>query len=296
MNKIFIAIVGLAATAVLGAAPIQQRALREQTVVVSAIDKAGAPVRDLTAADFVVRENDLAREVLRAEPASDPLQIMVLVDTSANMQVLLPEVRRGLQALTQGVLQNSPQSHFGLMEFGDRPNQLAPLSNSLELFEKGVNALSEHSGGGAYLMQTIVDATKALKKAEAKRPVIVIFVRESSPEFSSERHMQVEDALKKTGASLWSIVLQEPGRPSMSDEMISRDTVLGDVSTRSGGMRDAVLDRNGIQPRFAQVADRLTSAYSVVYARPESLIPPSKMEVTTRRTGVRVLAPRWTGQ
>jgi hypothetical protein len=293
--KTSLALVLIAATSVVAAAPIQ-RASREQRAVVSVVDKNGAPVHDMAAADFTVRENDIAREVLRVEEASEPMQIMVLVDTSSGMQVVLPEVRRGLQAFTHAVLDKSPQTHFGLLEFGDRPNQLAPLSNSLTLFDKGVNGLSEHNGGGAYLMQTIVDATKTLKKADAKRPVIVVFIREASPEFSSERQPQVEDAVKKLGASLWGIVLQEPGPASMSEEVISRDAVLGDVSTRSGGTRDIVLDRNGIAPRFTQVADRLTSMYSVVYARPESLIPPSKIEVTSRRTGLRVLASRWTGQ
>ena len=64
-----------------------QRATREQHVLVSVLDKDGNPVPDLAAGDFIVRENDMAREVLRVEPASAPMQIMMLVDTSANTQI-----------------------------------------------------------------------------------------------------------------------------------------------------------------------------------------------------------------
>jgi hypothetical protein len=286
----------LAVTAVLGAGLPAQRATREQRVIVSVLDKDGNPVQDLAPADFVVRENDIAREVLRVEPVSDPLQIMLLVDTSSNTQILLQDVRRGLEAFVRGVWSKSPQSHIGLMEFGERPNQLAALTNSMTLFDRGVNYLVERGGSGAYLLEGIVDAVKGLKKVEAKRPVIVVFVRESSPEFSQTRHEEVEDVLKKNGVALWAIVLQGPGASGMSDAGRSRDIVLGDISVRSGGVRDLLLDRNGVEPRFRQIAERLTSESSVVYARPESLIPPSKLEVTSKRPGVRVLAPRWTGQ
>jgi VWA domain-containing protein len=290
------ALLALAIAVLLGTAPAAQRATREQRVAVSVIDKDGNPVQDLTPADFVVRENDIAREVLRVEPVTDPLQVMLLVDTSNNTQLILSDIRKGLQAFVRTLWTKSPQSHIGLMEFGERPNQLAALSNSMTLFDRGANYLVERSGSGAYLMEGILDAIKALKKEDAKRPAIVVFVRESSPEFSQTRHEEIEGVLKKNGVVLSAIVLEGSAAARMSDAGRSRDIVLGDMTVRSGGIRDLLLDRNGIEPRFHQVAERLTSESAVVYGRPESLIPPSKLEVTSKRPGVRVLAPRWTGQ
>ena len=49
---------------------------------VSALNDAGAPVPDLGPSDFIVREDNMAREVLRVEPAVEPMQIALLVDTS----------------------------------------------------------------------------------------------------------------------------------------------------------------------------------------------------------------------
>ena len=98
------------------------------------------------------------------------------------------------------------------MEFGERPNQLAALTSSMTLFDRGVNSVVERGGSGAYMMEAVVDAIKALKKVQATRPVLVLFVRESSQEFSNTRHEEIEDALKKSGVPLWAIVLQGPGR------------------------------------------------------------------------------------
>jgi hypothetical protein len=224
------------------------------------------------------------------------MQIVLLADTSTGMQRMVRDVRKGLKAFAQGIWAKSPDSDIALMEFGERPAQVTPATTAATVLGAGIDRLNEHSGSGAYLLDAILDAATLLQKRNAERPTIVVFARESSPEFSQDRSKQIEDALKKMRGSLWVVLLQGSGQPSMSDETRYRDLVIGDVSTRSGGTRDVVLDMLGIEPKFTQLADRLTSQYVVVYGRPESLIPPSKLDVATKRAGARILAPRWTGQ
>jgi len=156
--------------------------------------------------------------------------------------------------------------------------------------------LTEHSGSGAFALEAIGEASAALKKREAKRPVIVVFVRESSPEFSQQQYQQIEDVLKASHAALWALVLQTGPAGNGSDEQRNRNVVMGDVTTHTGGTREILLDRMGIGSQFQRLAERLTSQYAVIYGRPESLIPPTKIEVTTKRPGARVLSSRWTVQ
>jgi len=275
---------------------LAQRALRDQQIVVSALDRSNVPVSGLTPADFVVREDDIAREVLRVEQASAPMQIMMLVDTSAGTQVMMPDVRKGLQAFARTVWSKSPDSDIGLMEFGDRPNQLVDFTKTASVLDRGIGRLFEHTGGGAYLLEAVLDASKALKKREASRPVIAVFGVEASTEFSQQTYREVESALRNARAALWSVDLVTSSGPGRSDEARNRSIVLGDSSGKSGGMTDAILDRMMIERRFDGLANRLVSQYIVTYARPESLIPPAKLEVSVKRDGVRVIAPHWTGQ
>jgi hypothetical protein len=149
------------------------------------------------------------------------------------------------------------------------------------------------TGAGAYFMEAILDVCKDFRKREAARPVIVAFVIDRGPEFSSAIHQQVEDALKAVGASLWTIVLQEGPQSLGSTEMRERAIVIGDVTRDSGGDNKTVLSRQALESAFLSRVALLTSRYDVVYGRPESLIPPTKLEVTVSRKDTRVSAPRW---
>ena len=64
------------------AAQRQESGPRTRNVYVTALDTNGAPAKDLTAADFAVREDGAAREVLKAGPATEPLTVALLVDDS----------------------------------------------------------------------------------------------------------------------------------------------------------------------------------------------------------------------
>ena len=57
---------------------------------------AGAPVLDLTAADFQIVENGTKREVTRAALGKAPMRIVLLVDSSSAMSPMLNHFRAGL--------------------------------------------------------------------------------------------------------------------------------------------------------------------------------------------------------
>ncbi len=272
-----------------------QRERRERGVLVSAATNNDAPVADMEAADFLVRENNVVREVLRVSPAPPPSHVYFLVDDSQATQPLVQHLRPAMTTFVARIAALSPSPQQALMTFGERPTRRVDFTPNPEPLLDASKRFFSIAGSGAYFLQAIMDATRELKKREAASPLIVAFVSENGPEFSSELHTQVRDALKSSGASLWVVTLQQ-GAPAQSGAARERAAVLGDATRDSGGMNKVVLSAQGIESAFTTVTNLITSRYLLIYGRPESLIPPDRIEVTSRRKDVRVRAAKWTGQ
>jgi hypothetical protein len=57
--------------------------------------------------------------------------------------------------------------------------------------------------------------------------------------------------------------------------------LLAEGTKETGGRWDQVLSSMGIPERMYQLAGELLNQYVVTYGRPETLIPPEKVQVTT---------------
>jgi VWFA-related protein len=292
------ALVALAA-AVAVASPLASqttRGAKTRDVFVSFVDKNGAPVENVTVADVTVREDGQAREVLAVAPAKTPLRVALLADNSQVTMGLVTDLRKGLGLFVSTLLTASPDSTISYATFGERPTPVQDFTSSQPVLTKAVERLFHLMGSGAYMMDAIIDAAKVLKKDPIARQAIVVFVNENGDEFSNNNRLQVEEALRASGAALWVVVLQ--GTPPQPNATESRDrsAVIGDMTTKSGGASVMILNRISLADKMKEVARALTSQYQVTYGRPEALIPPTKIEVETSRKDVRVRAPRWTGQ
>jgi hypothetical protein len=272
-----------------------QRAITERHVYVRVTDAKGAPVQNLTPADVVVREDDIAREVIRVGVAPPPTHIALLADNTAQVETLLIELRAALMALVVRMTQQPSPPAMTLMTFAERPTRLVDFTTSDIALENGIKRIFQRPASGSYLLDAIVEASQALGRAGAARPAIVAFVMDTSPEFSNRLHTNVADALQQSGASLWTVDLQRP-TPAASLDARERARVVNDVTGWSGGATRTVLSRQGIEKAFVELADAMLARYDVTYGRPAALVPPSRLSVEPRNQALRVTAPRWTGK
>lgn len=258
---------------------------RSQTVYVSVLGAREAPVTGLSAADFAVREDGVAREVLKAEPATDPMQIVLIVDDSQAAADALQPMREGLTAFVEKL---KGRAEIGIVTVGDRATSLVPSTTDTAALKKGITRIFARTGSGAYLLDAIMDVSRGFERRKATRPVIVALTMEGV-EFSNLQYDSVLKALQASGASLHALAVGTPAS-SMADEMRNRNVVLAEGTERTGGRRDQILTPSGIAEALPRVADELLNQYMVTYGRPESLIPPEKMQVTVSRPNVTVRA------
>ncbi|HEX5069434.1 MAG TPA: vWA domain-containing protein [Vicinamibacterales bacterium] len=287
------AVLAVLAAGAVSARPADQRSSRERDVIVSASLSSGGPVLNLGPTDFIVREDRLAREVIRVAPAPPPSHVMILVDDSQASMASIPFLRSGITTLIKKMAAMQPSPQFGLTTFGERPTKRAEFSPGAGPALDAASKLFAIAGTGSYFLQAIGDTCKEFKKRNALNPIIVAFVAEAGPEFSSESHEQIADALRGAGAALWVVDLSIADQPDRTNEEHERAQVLGAVTLDSGGLTRTVISTQSIDPAFASMAAVLTSRYLVTYARPEQTIPPSTVVVTTKRSDVRLTSSRW---
>jgi hypothetical protein len=276
----------LAALAIAATSPVIAQT-PQRGMYVSVVDDAGAPVPDLGASDFIVREDNVAREVLRAAPATEPMQIAVLVDTSQTARNDISHMRQALPPFVTALTnpdERGTKNEVALIAFGERPTIFTDYSTDPAALTKGINRIWATRGSGAYFVDAVLEVTQGFKKREAQRPVIVAIVAEGA-ELSYKRYDQVLEPLRNSGAALYVLMLGSP-TSDISDEGRSRSILTDQGTASTGGQREQLLTSMALPDRLKQLANRLTHQYRVTYARPQSLIPPEKITVAAARSGL----------
>jgi VWFA-related protein len=277
----------LLAIAVLAPAPLQAQA-EEWTVYAAVVDRSGTPVTGLSIGDFMVRENGVAREILRVSPATDSLRVAVLIDNSQEMRNDLIDLRQSLR----GFVNELDRRHeILLMGFGGPPTVLVDYTRDLKRLETGVSRLFAKPATGSYLLSAIIDTSRAMRKRRDLRRVMVIITTQG-PEFSEISYQTVLQYVKDSGAPMHSYVLRREGVSPTDVAAQEVELTLAVGTEMTGGRREELLSANAMTPRLESLASELNHQYQVVYARPKMLIPPKTLELGVRKADVIVRAPR----
>ena len=260
----------------------------ERTVYASVVDRNDAPVKGLAAGEFVVREDDAAREVLRVSAATEPMQIAVLVDTSQAIEEHMLDVRTALRTFFK---QMGGKHDIALIGLGERPTVLSDYTRDAARLEKAIGSVFARPGSGTYILDGIVEASDALQRRKAARPHIIVYAARG-PEFSERSHDSVIDALRESGVTLHTLVLNRPGIAAGNREEQELAQAIAEGTKLTGGRREDLLTSMALGDRLQSLAIELENQYQVVYARPSRLIPPKGLEVTVKRPSVTVRARR----
>ena len=275
------ATVVIAATWLLAPDLRAQAANRERTVFVSAVDDKGEPVEGLGPGDFIIREDGLRREVLRVSRAIEPIDIALLIDTSASAANAISSIRDGVRGF---VAKMAPRNQIAIIGLADRPTVIVDYTSDAKRLEDGVGRLFSMSSSGMTLLDALVETSTGLRKRDTPRAVIVPVITDGV-EFSNRHYRDVIAAIVQAGAALHAMTIG--GFYSTDDNAERERAFVLDLGTReTGGQRVTLLADSAIGSALAKLARELSSQYKVVYGRPESLIPSEKTEITSGRKGV----------
>jgi VWFA-related protein len=259
-----------------------QSSSRERTIYVSAVDDKGEPVEGLGPSDFIIREDGLRREVLRVSRAIDPIDIALLVDTSASAASAVGPIRDGIRGF---IAKMAPQNQIAIIGLADRPTVLVDYTSDVKRLEEGIGRLFSQSGSGMTLLDAIVETSTGLRRRDTPRAAIVPVITDGT-EFTNRHYRDVIAAMTQAGAALHALTIGSFYLDANNTEERERAFVLDLGTKETGGQRVTLLADSAIVPALAKLARELSAQYKVVYGRPESLIPSQKTDITSGRRGV----------
>lgn len=256
---------------------------RERVLYVNVFDSAKQqPVRDLGPDAFVVREDGARREVLRVAPATTPMPLAIVIDTSQAVAPAIADLRKALTTFLTAIQGIGP---VAIVTVADRPTVLEDYTTSSKPLLDTAGRLFHTPGSGATLLDGISDVAKGLARRESDRAAIVVIATENT-DFSNLQYQDVLEELDTSGVSMHVVVLVNQAGSHATDEARNRATVLDRGPRESGGVRMDVLTSMSFESRLRDLAAIIKNQYRVVYARPESLIPPEKIEVSSAKPGL----------
>jgi VWFA-related protein len=266
--------------------------VNERVIHAGVVNGKGEPVTGLTVKDFIVREDGVAREILRVAKDEDPLQIALLVDNSVTMRNSVSDLRRALSAFVSTL---RPAVQVSIITFGERPTVLVPYTSARADLQRGIDRLIAVDGGN-YVLDAIAEASQGLAKRTLARSVIAI-VTTRGPEMSYRAYTDVLRIVKESGSPALHAMLianaeidaamfeLQRSRPTDSLETYNgpgRDFVLGRLTNETGGRYEEVQSMSGLAFKLQQMAGELSNQYRVVFASPDRLIPATRTEISAR--------------
>jgi hypothetical protein len=244
-------------------------------IYISAIDRSGAPVTDLTAADISIKEGGKDRPVASLKPATGPMHVALLIDdggSGAFQAAIAHFLDRTLQRGQFSITLLNPQASL-LVDFTNDPSV---LKNALGRLGKRGRMQAD----GDQMLDAVNQAVTSLQRRKAERAIVVaLTLVGGKPESIQPDH--VLDAVRESGTML-NVV-----------HLIGADLgmVMGDGPRQSGGRIEQAGNGNGIIPAATRIAESLQTQYAVTYTIPDGTSLSERIAVSTSRKGIKLTAP-----
>jgi VWFA-related protein len=235
----------------------------ERAALVTVIAEGGAPFRELTARDFVVKEDGKKAEVTDAKLTKDPLSVALLIDVSQpprGASRSIQDLRTAAAVFVKTIHAVSPETQIGIVMFASAPVTAVDFTNKSDDLDAAISRIFPNQQTVGVLLEAMLDSARKLAVRPAPRRAMVT-IDFNSPEGSSDRTVQqAADALTNSGATLWAVSIRGSA-PSSSN----REEVLNKMTKASGGKRFSSVEATGLEGMLKNVAASLTSQYLVTF-------------------------------
>jgi hypothetical protein len=258
-----------------------------RSVWVGATDTGGAPVLNLTTEDFQIIENGAKRDVVRVTLGSEPMRIVLLVDSSTPVGPMMNNFRTALSAF----IDELPEiEEVAFISSGGQIRVRTPPGTDRAKLRAEVARFASEGGANAFL-DTMLEADKRfLKPATGQWPAFVIVTTDNG---EGRREPNIDDYNKfmndflARGGIAHAVIVQGKQAGTVTD-------IVANLVDNVGGIRFTIVADSNLPARMREIANRLADdhqsmmrRYEVTYAGdPKQVLPVVKVNVS--RDGVQL--------
>jgi len=267
----------------------------QKNILVTVLDQAGAPVKDVAPADLAVQEDQNTREVVSVKPATDPIVIAILVDNTKpaiGRNAPTQELRAALTTFVKTIQTASPESQIGIWEFAGAGVMTQKPTAKTEELTKKINRMFPAQQPGGVMLEALVDASKELSKKGIGPRRVIVSVSFNSPEVSQIEPREVAMAMRKAGVAYWALTIGS-GDASQGGGTATRELIMNNVTQASGGMQLSGVTPISLEAQTKSIADALLAQYLVTYASPASTANDIR---AVSKKGLKTLTSPWVQQ
>lgn len=224
---------------------------------------AGAKTVDgLAKADFAIRDNGQPQTILYCSQEEEPLDLMILIDSSGSME---RSVRRLAASAHAALAELRTGDRVAVAYFNTGSWLIAPFKTDLhEVAEALDRVVDLRFGGGTHILSAINDAARYFAKHgdERRRHAILIFTDNFGQSSMSEK--TVVNRMWASDVLLCGLIVRLPGSRLGPVPWAGEENMLG-VAEKTGGETVKASDPSGA---FREMLHRMRKRYSMYYEMP----------------------------
>jgi VWFA-related protein len=265
----------------------------------SVTDRNGRAIPGMRVADFAVYEDGSERKILNVTPASEPFNLVLLLDVSGSVEERIDFIRKAARDFLNTA---SPQDRISIISFRDDVQVISGFSTDRRLLSL---KLDEIDAGGATALYdaigyTLVDTLKPLR---GERTAIVV-LSDGDDNKSFVPFPAILEAVIESGALIYPLYVPSGlipegsvPRPSITaDPMRTRYLTIttraaeeGEkLATASGGVFYPIKRLEDLQKAYDDVVAQMRTAYTITYSSNSDGTGHRRIRVRTNREGASV--------
>jgi len=270
----------------------------QKSIIVTVLDQSGAAVKEVAPADLAVAEDGATREVVDVKPATDPMTIAILIDTTKptmGKDAPTRELRAALTTFVKTIQAASPQSAIGLWEFAGAGVMTQKPTVKTDDLTKRISHIFPGQQPGGVMLEALADASKELSKKETGPRRVILAISLNSPEVSTIEPNDVAMAMRRAGVNFWAVSISANADAGSSSQgnSATRDVIMENITKASGGLRLTGISAIALEAQVKSIADALLSQSVVTYTRPAGAPATVTSIQAVSKKGLKALTTPW---